>query len=238
VTPLRLLLVDDHVLFRRGVEATLAHRPGLQMVGEAGDGLEALERARELQPDVILMDISMPRCSGVQAVEAIKREFPAIKIVMLTVSDADEDLFGAVRAGAEGYLLKDVSADELCALLEGVHRGEAPVSRVLAARILQELRGEAAVPTPQALTQREVDVLRLVVEGLANADIAARLCVTENTIKMHLRHILDKLHLANRVQAAVYAVRQGLDAGRPEAAPDRDGETSPADGPHPHYPNG
>ena len=236
MTPLRILLVDDHVLFRRGVEATLAHRPGLRVVGEAGDGQEALERARELQPDLILMDVSMPRCSGVKAVEAIKRELPAIKIVMLTVSDADEDLFGAVRAGAEGYVLKDVGADELCTLLEGVQRGEAPVSRPLAAKILHELRGEAAGPDSPALTSREVEVLRLVVEGLANTDIATRLCVTENTIKMHLRHILDKLHLANRVQAAVYAVRQGLVTGSPEAP--SDDTLASAEGPQQHYPHG
>jgi len=220
--PLRVLLVDDHALFRRGVAATLAHRPGLQVVGEAGDGLEALERARELQPDLILMDISMPGCTGVQAVQAIKRELPAIKVVMLTVSDVDDDLFGAVRAGAEGYLLKDVGADELCDLLEGVQRGEAPVSRVLAAKILHALRGEADPPAPQTLTLREIEVLQLIAEGLANADIAARLCVTENTVKMHLRHILDKLHLENRVQAAVYAVRHGLETASPETSPGAD----------------
>lgn len=215
--PLRILLVDDHALFRRGVADALARRPGLLVVGEADNGLDALERARELRPDLILMDISMPGPSGVLTVQAIKHELPATKIVMLTVSDADEDLFSAIQAGAEGYLLKDVGVDELGSLVEGVQRGEAPVSRALAAKILQALRGAAAQPAAAPLTPREIEVLQMIVDGLANTDIAARLCVTENTVKMHLRHILDKLHVENRVQAAVYAVRHGL--GTPPATP-------------------
>jgi DNA-binding NarL/FixJ family response regulator len=212
---LRILLTDDHVLFRKGVAALLARREGMQVVGEAGDGLEALSVARETLPDVILMDINMPNCDGLEATRLIKREMPHVKIVILTVSDDDQNLFEAIKSGAQGYLLKDLEPYQLYDLLESISRGEAPLSGAIAARILKEFTrsGSETTNEPQVigdLTAREIDILQLVVEGLTNREIASRLVISENTVKIHLRNILEKLHLQNRIQAAVYAVRQGL----------------------------
>lgn len=212
---LRILLVDDHVLFRKGVAALLASRQNIQVVGEASNGLEAIETARELLPDVILMDINMPRCDGLEATRRIKREMPHVKIVMLTVSDDDQHLFDAIKSGAQGYLLKDLEPRQLHELLENISRGEAPLSGVIAAKILKEF----SRPVPETeqggemieeLTSREAEILQLVAEGKTNREIAAFLVISENTVKIHLRNILEKLHLQNRIQAAVYAVRQGL----------------------------
>jgi len=213
--PIRLLLVDDHPLFRKGVASLLTSRDDIELVGEASDGLEALEKARELMPDVILMDIWMPRCDGLEATRLIMKEMPYVKIVMLTVSDDDQSLFEAIKCGAQGYLLKNLEPEDLFELLRGVLRGEAPISRAMASRILSEFarqaRGEVGIQDVDGgLTQREREVLRLVAEGRTNKEIAALLYITENTVKNHLRNILEKLHLRNRVQAAVYAIREGL----------------------------
>jgi len=213
--PLRILLVDDHVLFRKGVTALLAARQDMQVVGEAGDGFEAIARAQETVPDVILMDIHMPGWDGLEAVTVIKREMPHVHIIMLTVSDDDRDLFAAIKNGAEGYLLKNLEPYQLFEMLEGVRQGEAPISGTMAAKILQEFRQptQNAAQEPEArdeLTPREITVLERVVEGATNKEIAEALTITENTVKIHLRNILEKLHLQNRIQAAVYAVRQGL----------------------------
>jgi two-component system nitrate/nitrite response regulator NarL len=215
--PLRILLVDDHVLFRKGVAALLAARQEMDVVvvGEAGDGLEAIAQARETVPDVILMDIHMPECDGLEPVRVIKREMPHVHIIMLTVSDDDRDLFAAIKNGAEGYLLKNLEPYQLFEMLEGVRRGEAPISGTVAAKILQEFRQptQNAAQDPEAreeLTPREIEVLKRVVEGATNKEIAEALVITENTVKIHLRNILEKLHLQNRIQAAVYAVREGL----------------------------
>lgn len=212
---LRIVLVDDHVLFRKGVAALLARREDMDVVGEASDGVEAIEVAREVLPDVILMDINMPNCNGLQATRQIKREMPHVKIVMLTVSDDDQDLFEAIKSGAQGYLLKDLDTHQLYELLESISRGEAPLSGVIAAKILQEFthperESDEATAIVEELTPREADILQLVVEGLTNREIAAALVISENTVKIHMRNILDKLHLQNRIQVAVYAVRQGL----------------------------
>jgi len=211
---LRILLADDHVLFRKGVAALLASRQDMQVVGEAGDGLEAIAAARELLPDVILMDINMPKCDGLQATRQIKREMPHVKIVILTVSEEDQDLFEAIKIGAQGYLLKDLEPYQLYDLMESISRGEAPLSGAMAARILKEFTH----PDPSSgkeevideLTPREIDILELVVEGKTNKEISSELVISENTVKIHIRNILEKLHLQNRIQAAVYAVRQGL----------------------------
>jgi two-component system nitrate/nitrite response regulator NarL len=213
--PLRVLLVDDHILFRRGVQAVLRGHPDIEVVGEAGDGLEAVALARETMPDVILMDIKMPGCNGLEATRRIKREMPYVKVFMLTVSDDDDDLFEAIKSGAQGYLVKDVKGRQLFDALEGVARGEAAFSGMIAAKILKEFRdGDAGagqgLETAEPLTEREMEVLQLVVEGKSNQEIAQSLVVSVSTVKNHLRNILGKLHLRNRIQAAVYAVRQGL----------------------------
>lgn len=212
---LRILLVDDHVLFRKGIAALLSTEQDLQVVGEAGDGLEALEIARDTLPDVILMDIGMPKCDGLEATRRIKREMPHVRIVMLTVSDDDTHLFEAIKSGAQGYLLKNLEPYQLYDLLESISRGEAPLSGVIAAKILKEFTQPTQDTVQERvsieeLTAREVNVLQLVTDGKTNREIAEALFITENTVKIHLRNILDKLHLKNRIQAAVYAVRQGL----------------------------
>lgn len=218
--PLRVLLVDDHVLFRKGVEAVLATRPEIEVVGEAGDGLQAIDLAQESMPDVILMDINMPRCDGLEATRRIKGEMPHVKIVMLTVSDDDKDLFEAIKAGAQGYLIKDLKAHLLFDVLDALARGDTPLSSAMATKILQEFQ-EPAQPTAEmpepvdSLTAREIEVLELIVEGRSNKEIAEALVISESTVKNHLRNILEKLHLRNRIQAAVYAVRQGLVADCP-----------------------
>ena len=212
---LRVLLVDDHILFRKGVAALLAGRPDIEVVGEAGDGLEAVACAKETRPDVILMDIQMPGCSGLEAVKLIKQELPQVHIIILTVSDDDHNLFAAIKSGAEGYLLKNLEPRQLYDMLEGVRRGEVAISGAMAARILREFRQPEPAsareePAHEELTARELDVLAELVTGASNKEIAARLSVTENTVKIHLCNILAKLHVQNRVQAAVYAARNGL----------------------------
>lgn len=218
MTSMRVMLVDDQVLFRRALVRLLAAQDGIEVVGEASDGNEAIAMARTLRPELILMDVQMPNCSGLEAVRAIKQEMPEIYIVMLTVSDADSDLFAAIKAGAEGYLLKNLEPYQLCDMLKGVRRGEVAISGAVAAKMLREFKrvgtGEQTTQ-PGQLTSRELDVLGLVATGASNKEIAAALCLTENSVKVHLSNILSKLHLQNRVQAAVYAVREGLAKGVP-----------------------
>lgn len=211
----RILLVDDHVLFRKGLTALLSGRPDIQVVGEARDGLEAIEAAREFLPDVILMDVNMPRCDGLEATRRIKREMPHVKIVILTVSDDDQHLFEAIKSGAQGYLLKDLEPYQLYDLLESISRGDAPLSGSIATKILKEFSRPSGSPAQEPevmdeLTPRETNILQLVAEGKSNKDIASELVISENTVKIHIRNILEKLHLQNRIQAAVYAVSQGL----------------------------
>lgn len=211
---MRVLLADDRALFRAGL-ASLLRAWGMEVVGQASDGLEALEQARRLRPDLVLMDIGMPRCNGLEATRLIKAELPEIKIVMVTVSDDDEDLFEAIKSGAEGYLLKDMSEEELSRTLTGIAAGEAPLSRGLAAKILDEFsRLSREGPSRQAgedgLTRREREVLQLVAGGATNKEIAAALHVSDNTVNFHMKNILRKLHLRNRAQAVAYAIRTGL----------------------------
>jgi two-component system nitrate/nitrite response regulator NarL len=213
--PLRVLLVDDHTLFRRGLESLLATRKDMQVVGSARNGLEAISQARETIPDVVLMDIDMPHCDGLEATRQIKRELPHSKIVMLTVMDDDEVVFEAVKSGAHGYLLKDLESYQLFDMLDGLRRGDAPLSGGIAATILEEFTHPAPAAGQQVepreeLSERERQVLELLVSGKTNKEIAESLVITENTVKTHLTNILAKLHLQNRIQAAVYAVCQGL----------------------------
>ncbi|MFQ5855178.1 MAG: response regulator [Anaerolineae bacterium] len=216
--PIRVLLVDDHPLVRDGVARLLAEQ-GFQVVAEAGDGLEALNKARGVRPDLILMDVHMPRCDGLQATRLIKSEMPHIKIVMLTDSDEDHVIFEAIRSGADGYLLKSLQTADFFHLLGGITCGEAPLPRSLATRILEEFARQARKgPTEEIpgreLTQREREVLSHLVRGATNKEIAAALSITEDTVKHHLKHILEKLHLRNRVEVAVYALQMGLVNGQ------------------------
>jgi two-component system NarL family response regulator len=210
---MRVLLADDHPLFLDGLEDLLTSN-GFEVAGTARDGLEAIEKARALRPEAILMDIHMPRLDGLAAVRAIKEELPGVTIVMLTISEADDDLFEAVKNGASGYLLKSQSADELLALLHCVERGEAALSPGLAARILQEFGRQASALDEKrqspGLSEREREVLALVAQGLKYKEVAAKLFVTERTIKYHMGQILDRLHLKNRAQVVEYARRTGL----------------------------
>jgi DNA-binding NarL/FixJ family response regulator len=213
--PIRILLVDDHVLFRKGVEAVLQSRPDMEVVGEAGDGCEAIALARATKPDVILMDVMMPHCNGLEATRAIKGELPDTHIVMITVSEDEKDLFEAIKSGAQGYLTKDLKANLLFEVIAGVARGEAHFSGVIATKILNEFQQPEPAPANlsgpvESLTDREIEVLELIVAGSSNKEIADKLVLSESTVKNHLQNILGKLHLQNRVQAAVYAVRQEL----------------------------
>lgn len=215
--PLRVLLVDDHALFRKGIASLLSGRQNFTVVGEAEDGVEAVRIAQQTLPDIILMDVNMPNCDGLEATKIIKREMPHVQIVMLTVSDDDDNLFEAIKNGAKGYLLKDLEPQQLYSMLDGLRQGEAAISRSMASRILQEFRQpesaqEQADPSGDVdeLTPREVEVLEQVVTGATNKEIAETLHITENTVKIHLRNILEKLQVHNRVQAAVQAVRNGL----------------------------
>lgn len=211
---MRVLLVDDHALFRDGV-ASLLRTWGLEVVGEAADGWEAVEKARALSPDLILMDINMPKCNGLQATRLIKTELPTTSIVMLTVSEDEQDLFEAVKSGAAGYILKEVDGEEFGHLIMGISRGQVPMSRGLANKILREFvhgKGKDKHPS-EHLTDREGEVLRLLTTGATNREIAASLHISENTVNYHMKNILAKLHLRNRAQVVAYAVREGL--GKP-----------------------
>jgi DNA-binding NarL/FixJ family response regulator len=217
--PLSILLVDDHLLFRKGLTRLLDSQPDFEVIGEAQDGLEAIEQTRRMKPDLVLMDIRMPNCDGLEATRRIKAQMPDIWIVMLTVSDDERDLAMAVRYGADGYLLKDLQPEVLFEHLRGLISGEAPISGDMTGKLFQQLAQESRPAAQQAavdvLSPRECEVLTLVVQGQTNAEIGNELGIAINTVKNHLRSIYAKLHVRNRTQAAAYAVGHEL-IGLPE----------------------
>lgn len=217
---MKVMLVDDHPLFMEGLQYVLNTRE-IEVIGTAEDGSEALEKARSLKPDIILMDIRMPGFSGLDALRLIKAEMPEIKVVMLTISEADEDLYEAVKYGASGYLLKNTNADELINMLSDIENGEAPVLPGLAARLLKELgagsifrhdpaSGEPESAKEEELTERQLEILKLVAKGVTYKETGDAMGLTERTVKYHMGRIIEQLHLENRAQVIAYAARIGL----------------------------
>src|SRR5919201_1845427 len=210
---LRILIVDDHALFRRGIEMVLRQEPDVDVAGEAADGHEAVRKAQELVPDVVLMDVRMPGQSGIQATREIHELLPTTKILMLTVSDEEADLYEAIKSGASGYLLKEIPTEEVPEAIRSVMAGQVQISPSMAGKLLSEFgatkRGGRLGCVPR-LTDREMEVLRLMARGLNNRDIAKDLFISDNTVKNHVRNILEKLHLHSRAEAVIYAVQETL----------------------------
>jgi DNA-binding NarL/FixJ family response regulator len=213
---IRVIVADDHALFRRGLEMVLESEPDIEVVAEANDGNEVVALAEQHMPDLVLMDVRMPGRNGIEATQAIKDAVPHTKILMLTISDEEEDLYDAIKAGANGYLLKEISIEEVAGAIRSVHMGQSLISPSMASKLLNEFAAMARkdeekqqMPAPR-LTDREMEVLTLVAQGLNNRDIAKQLYISENTVKNHVRNILEKLHLHSRMEAVVYAVREKL----------------------------
>jgi DNA-binding NarL/FixJ family response regulator len=203
----RIVVADDHALFRDGM-VSLLEAAGYEVVGQAGEGSRAVETALRLRPDIVLMDVTMPGLSGLEALRRLQAEWPAVRVVMLTASDEDEDLFAAVQAGACGYLLKSLDSDEFLEMLAGVEHGAAAMTRQTTHRLLQGLSRRSPPPAPAAtLTGREQELLGLLASGLSNKAMARTLSLSENTVKYHLKNIMQKLNIHNRTEAAAYAIR-------------------------------
>lgn len=210
--PIRILIADDHAVVREGLNSLISMKPDMSVVGEAADGLDVVHKARELQPDIILMDMVMPRQSGMQAIQQLKQENNPARILVLSSFAEDEQIFPAIKAGALGYLLKDSSPRELIRAIRNVHSGQSSLHPTIARKLIGEL-SESSMEQPTAadsLTGREIDVLKLVARGYSNQEIAGKLFVSDRTVGKHVSNILEKLHLANRTQAALYALREGL----------------------------
>jgi two-component system NarL family response regulator len=214
--PITVVVADDHELFRRGMQTVLGMEAGFDVLAQAADGEEAVAKVAELAPDVVLMDVRMPGIDGIEAARRIRRSTPSTRVVMLTISDEEDDLYGAVRAGANGYLLKDSSLEDVAEAVRAVARGESLISPSMASKLLAEftaVTGRAGAPEEEGaprLSPREIEVLKLVAQGRTNREVAAALHLSENTVKNHVANILDKLHLRSRVEAAMYAVRAKL----------------------------
>ena len=213
---IRVLIADDQTLVREGLRAIAELEDDIAVIGEAADGREAITLARRLHPDVVLMDVRMPRVNGIEAAAQIRADLPSTKILMLTVSDEEEDLYEAIKAGANGYLLKEISVEEVAEAIRAVMQGQSLISPSMASKLLSEFNAlvrraedRQQFPAP-ALTSREIEVLRLVAKGMSNREIAEELYISENTVKNHVRNILEKLHLHSRMEAVVYAVREKL----------------------------
>jgi DNA-binding NarL/FixJ family response regulator len=209
---IRLVVVDDHILFREGLLAIIRSAPDIEVVGQAGNVSEAIELARAIKPDIILMDFGLPDGTGADATRAILKEHPDCKVVFLTMSEDDDNLFDAIRSGARGYLLKNLHPSKLISTLRSVQQGESALSRTMTLRVMEELSRtkKNIYPSEVTLTHREIDVLRAIATGLSNQDIANHLFITENTVKYHVHSILDKLKLSGRKEAAAYARQHGL----------------------------
>ena len=217
VEPIRVLVVDDHALFRRGLQMVLEQEPDIDVVGEASDGAEAVEQAAETLPDIVLMDVRMPKRGGIDACTAIHDAVPSAKIIMLTISDEEADLYDAIKAGAMGYLLKEISIEEVASAIRAVHGGQSLISPSMASKLLTEFAAmvkktddRQQVPTPR-LTDREMEVLKLVAKGLSYRQIADRLVLSHRTVQNHVQNTLRKLQMHNRVELTRYAIEQGLD---------------------------
>jgi NarL family two-component system response regulator LiaR len=213
--PIQVLIADDHAIVREGLRWLIQTEKDMELVGEAADGEEAVRQALALRPDVILLDLVMPRKDGIEAIQEIKDQEPDARILVLTSFVDDEKVFSAIKAGALGYLLKDTSPGELVQAIRDVHRGQPSMDPTIAHILMRELQRAAKTPpslplTEEPLTEREVEVLKWVARGLSNQEIADKLVVSERTVRTHVSNILNKLHLANRTQAALYALREGL----------------------------
>jgi NarL family two-component system response regulator LiaR len=208
---IRVMIVDDHPVVRRGIQSLLAEEEDIQAVGEAVNGKDALEKAKSLKPDVILMDLVMPEMNGIEAIEKITASMPETRILVMTSFAADDKVFPSIKAGALGYLLKDSDPEDLIRMIRQVYRGELSIHPTIARKVIQELNRPAKEPlTPSPITEREEEILQLLAQGLENKEIAARLVVRDATVRTHVSNILRKLQLANRVQATLYALRTGL----------------------------
>lgn len=208
---IRIFVADDHAIVRKGLRTLIASEPGMELVGEAADGAEAAAKIRSLQPDVILMDLVMPRQDGLETIIQIKGEIPDARIMVLTSFAEEDKVFAAIKAGALGYLLKDSSPEQLVQAIHDVYRGESSLHPTIALKLIRELRRPSDLPpTGDPLSEREVEVVKLVAQGMTNQEIAAALSISERTVGNHIGSILGKLHLANRTQAALYALRKGL----------------------------
>ncbi len=210
-SPIRVLIADDHEIVRKGIRALLATKRDIQVIGEASNGIEAVAQTLNLQPDVVLMDLVMPKMDGIQATREITAKQPGTHILVLTSFSADDQVFPAIEAGALGYLLKDSGPQELIQAIRKVHNGEPSLEPDIARKVLAELSGSPQKPlTRDPLTAREVDILRLIAQGQSNKEISGGLSITEETVHAHVSNILRKLHLASRTQAALYALREGI----------------------------
>ena len=208
---IHVLIVDDHTIVRKGIRALLTEIAGIEVVGEAADGQEAVAQANSLRPDVILMDLAMPKMDGIEATRQIKTSQPESRILVMTSFATDDKVLPAIKAGALGYLLKESAPEDLVQAIHQIHRGEPSLHPTIARKVLQEITHPSdRPPTPDPLTKREAEVLLLVAQGLSNQDIARRLCISDPTVRSHVSNIMSKLHLATRIQAALYALREGL----------------------------
>jgi NarL family two-component system response regulator LiaR len=209
--PIRIFMADDHAIVRKGLRTLIESESDMEVIGEASDGVEAVLKVRSLQPDVILMDLVMPRQGGVEAIIEIKKENPDARILVLTSFAEEEKVFSAIKAGALGYLLKDTSPEQLLQAIHDVYRGESSLHPTIALKLIRELRQPSSLPpTNDPLTEREVEVVKLVAQGYTNQEIADTLFISKRTVGNHIGSMLSKLHLANRTQVALYALREGL----------------------------